>query len=326
MEGTLRAVRITEHGGPEVLRVGESPIPAVGTGQLLVRLEAAGVNFIDVYQRMGLYKVPLPYGMGLEGAGVVEAVGAGVSEFAPGARVAWMAAPGSYATHAMVPAEKAVAVPAGIDGRSGAAAMLQGITAHYLSHSTYALVPGDTCLVHAGAGGVGLLLTQMAKLLGARVLTTVSTDEKAALSREAGADEVIFYGREDFAQAVRRLTGGAGVQVVYDSVGKDTFDKSLDSLAPRGMLVLYGQSSGPVAPFDLQILNAKGSLFVTRPTAFHYTASREELLSRARDVFGWISEKRLKVRIGATFPLEEAAEAHRQLEGRKTTGKVLLLP
>jgi NADPH:quinone reductase len=322
----MRAVRIREYGGPEVLQVEESTIPSVASGQLLVRLEAAGINFIDVYQRKGLYKVPLPYGMGLEGAGIVEGVGAGVSEFAPGARVAWMGTPGSYATHAIVPADKAVAVPEGIDGRAGAAAMLQGITAHYLSHSTYGLVRGDTCLVHAGAGGVGLLLTQVAKLLGARVLTTVSTDEKAALSREAGADEVIFYGREDFAQAVRRLTGGAGVQVVYDSVGKDTFDKSLDCLAPRGMLVLYGQSSGPVAPLDLQVLNAKGSLFVTRPTAFHYTASREELLSRARDVFGWMADKRLKVRIGATFPLDHAAEAHRQLEARKTTGKVLLLP
>jgi NADPH2:quinone reductase len=322
----MHAIRISQHGGPEALRYEESPTPAPAAGQLLVRLEAAGVNFIDVYHRTGLYKVPLPYGMGLEGSGIVEAVGAGVFEFSPGARVAWMGVPGSYATHALVPADRAVSVPEGLDRQVGAAAMLQGITAHYLSHSTYGLAPGDTCLVHAGAGGVGLLLIQIAKHLGARVFATVSTDEKAGLARGAGADAVILYGREDFAEAVRRLTGGAGVEVVYDSVGKATFEKSLDCLAPRGLLVLFGQSSGPVAPFDLQVLNAKGSLFVTRPTAAHYTASREELLSRTRDIFGWIAEGRLKLRIGATFPLRDAAEAHRQLEARKTTGKVLLLP
>jgi NADPH2:quinone reductase len=320
----MRAIRISQHGGPEVLRLEELPTPTPGPGQLLVRLEAAGVNFIDVYQRTGQYKVPLPYVMGLEGAGVVEAAGS-AGEFAPGARVAWTGVPGSYATHALVPADRAVPLPQGVDAQAGAAAMLQGITAHYLSHSTYPLQAGHTCLVHAAAGGVGLLLTQMAKRRGARVLATVSTDEKARLAREAGADEVILYTREDVAQAVRRLTGGAGVQVVYDSVGKDTFEKSLDCLVPRGMLVLFGQSSGAVPPFDPQALSAKGSLFLTRPTAAHYTATRAELISRTTDIFGAIAAGTLKLRIGATFPLAETAEAHRQLEARKTTGKVLLL-
>ncbi len=320
----MQAIRISQHGGPEVLRLEELPTPTPGPGQLLVRLEAAGVNFIDVYQRAGQYKVPLPYGMGIEGAGVVEAAGDG-SEFATGARVAWTGVPGSYATHALVPADRAVSLPPGVDARAGAAAMLQGITAHYLSHSTYPLVAGNTCVVHAAAGGVGLLLTQMAKRRGARVLATVSTEEKARLAREAGADEVILYTREDVAQAVRRLTGGAGVQVVYDSVGKDTFEKSLDCLAPRGMLALYGQSSGPVPPFDPQVLNTKGSLFLTRPTVVHYTATRAELLSRTAEIFGAIAAGALKLRIGATFPLAETAEAHRQLEARKTTGKVLLI-
>jgi len=322
----MRAIRITEHGGPEVLRFEELPTPSPGPGQILVRLEAAGVNFIDVYQRSGHYKVPLPYGMGLEGAGLVEAVGSGVTEFATGMRVAWMNVAGSYASHALVPAERAVPLPPDVDARTGAAAMLQGVTAHYLSHSTYAVEAGDTCLVYAAAGGVGLLLTQMAKLRGARVLATVSTDEKAKLAREAGADEVIVSSRDDITTAVRRLTNGAGVQVVYDSVGKDTFEKSLDSLAPRGLFALYGQSSGAVAPFDPQVLSAKGSLFLTRPTAAHYTATRDELLSRTREIFGLIETGALRLRIGATFPLSQAAEAHRQLQARKTTGKVLLLP
>jgi NADPH2:quinone reductase len=321
----MKAIRVARHGGPEAMRLEELPDPSPAAGEVLVRVEAAGVNFIDVYQRSGQYKVPLPYGMGLEGAGVVAAVGAGVSEPAAGVRVAWTNVPGSYATHAVVPAARVVPLPAGIDGRSGAAAMLQGLTAHYLSHATFPLKAGDTCLVHAGAGGVGLLLTQLARLRGARVLATVSTEEKAALAREAGADAAILYTREPFAPAVRRLTNGAGVQVVYDSVGRDTFDASLDCLAPRGMLVLFGQSSGAVPPVDLQVLNAKGSLFVTRPTLAHYVSSRDDLLSRARDVFTWIASGQLRLRIGATFPLAEAAEAHRALEGRRTTGKVLLV-
>jgi NADPH2:quinone reductase len=249
-----------------------------------------------------------------------------VNGFSAGARVAWTHVPGSYATHALVPADKAVPLPDGITSQQGAAAMLQGMTAHYLAHSTFPLRRGDACVVHAGAGGVGLLLTQMAKRAGARVFTTVSTDDKAKLSREAGADEVIRYTQEDFEEAVRRLTGGTGVRVVYDSVGRDTFEKSLGCLAPRGMLVLYGQSSGAVPPFDAQVLSAKGSLFLTRPTLAHYTASREELLSRAKDVFAWIADGSLKIRIGATFPLAEAARAHEELQGRRTTGKVLLLP
>jgi len=322
----MKATRIAQHGGPEVLRLEDLPTPVPGPGQILVRLEAIGVNFIDVYHRTGLYKVPLPYGLGLEGAGIVEGVGAGVSEPKEGARVAWASVPGSYATHAVVPAERAVPVPEPVDGRSAAALMLQGLTAHYLSHSTFPLTESSTCLVHAAAGGVGLLLTQVAKRRGARVLATVSTEEKASLAREAGADEVILYTREDFAAAARRLTAGAGVDVVYDSVGKETFLGSLDSLSPRGLLVLFGQSSGAVPPVDLQVLSAKGSLYATRPTLFHYTASPEELRSRTRELFAWLQDGSLKLRIGATFPLADAAEAHRQLEARRTTGKVLLLP
>jgi NADPH:quinone reductase len=322
----MKAVRITQYGGPEVMRLEELPTPAPQAGQVLVRVEAAGVNYIDTYQRSGQYKVPLPYTMGLEGAGVVEAIGDGVTGIREGARVAWTNVPGSYATHAVVPADKVVPLPDGITAQQGAATMLQGMTAHYLARSTYPLKRGDTCLVHAGAGGVGLLLTQMARHAGARVLTTVSTEEKARLSQEAGADEVIRYTSADFREAARRLTGGAGVQVVYDSVGRDTFEKSLDSLAARGMLVLYGQSSGAVPPFDAQMLAAKGSLFFTRPTLGHYIATREELLARANEVFAWIADGSLKMRIGATFPLAEAPRAHAELQARRTTGKVLLLP
>jgi NADPH2:quinone reductase len=322
----MHAIRITETGGPEVMRLEELPTPQPQTGQLLVRVEAAGVNYIDTYQRSGQYKVPLPYTMGVEGAGVVEATGPGVTGFPKGARVAWTNVPGAYASHALVPADKAVSLPAGITSQQGAAAMLQGMTAHYLAHSTFPLRRDDACLVHAGAGGVGLLLTQMAKHAGARVFTTVSTDEKARLSREAGADEVIRYTQGDFKDAVQLLTGGKGVRVVYDSVGRDTFEKSLDCLAPRGMLVLFGQSSGAVAPFDAQVLAAKGSLFLTRPTLAHYVATRDELLSRAKDIFAWIADGSLKIRIGATFPLADAAAAHAELQGRRTTGKVLLLP
>jgi len=322
----MKAIRITETGGPEVMRLEELPAPDPQAGQLLVRVEAAGVNYIDTYQRSGQYKVPLPYTMGLEGAGVVEAAGPGVTGIEKGARVAWTNVPASYATHALVAADKAVPLPPGITSQQGAAAMLQGMTAHYLAHSTFPLRKGDACLVHAGAGGVGLLLTQMARRIGARVFTTVSTDEKARLSNEAGADEVVLYTKEDFKDAVRRSTDGKGVRVVYDSVGRDTFEKSLDCLAPRGMLVLFGQSSGAVPPFDAQVLSAKGSLFMTRPTLAHYTATRDELLSRAKDVFAWIADGSLKIRIGATFPLAEAAKAHEELQGRRTTGKVLLLP
>jgi NADPH2:quinone reductase len=322
----MKAIRITEVGGPEVMRLEEVPTPMPQAGQLLVRVEAVGVNYIDTYQRSGQYKVTLPYTMGLEGAGVVEAKGEGVTGVEKGARVAWTNVPGSYATDAIVPADKVVPLPAGITSQQGAAAMLQGMTAHYLATSTFPLRRGDACLVHAGAGGVGLLLTQMAKRIGARVFTTVSTEEKARLSKEAGADETIRYTSEDFREAVRRLTSGAGVRVVYDSVGRDTFEKSLDCLVPRGMLVLFGQSSGAVPPFDAQVLSAKGSLFMTRPTLAHYTATRDELLSRARDVFSWIADGSLKLRIGATFPLADAAKAHAELQGRRTTGKVLLQP
>jgi NADPH2:quinone reductase len=308
------------------MRLEELPTPEPQAGQLLARVEAAGVNYIDIYQRSGQYKVPLPYAMGLEGAGVVEAAGPGVSGMAKGTRVAWTNVPGAYATHGLVPADKAVPLPDGINPQQGAAAMLQGMTAHYLAHSTFPLRRGDPCLIHAGAGGVGLLLTQMARKIGARVFTTVSTEEKAQLSKEAGADEVIRYTQEDFKDAVRRLTDGRGMRVVYDSVGRDTFEKSLECLAPRGMLVLFGQSSGAVPPFDAQVLSAKGSLFLTRPTLGHYTATREELLSRAKDVFAWIADGSLKIRIGATFPLGDAARAHAELQGRRTTGKVLLLP
>ncbi len=322
----MRAIRVHEFGGPEAMRLEELPSPKPGEGQALVRIEASGLNFIDVYQRTGLYKNPLPYGLGLEGAGVVEAVGSGVATVRAGDRVAWTGVPGSYATHNVIPADRLVALPAGVDARSGAAAMLQGMTAHYLAHSTYPLKAGDACLVHAAAGGVGLLLCQMARRAGARVIGTVSTEDKAKLAREAGAHDVILYSREDFEAEVIRLTGGKKLQVVYDAVGRDTFEKGLNCLAPRGYMVLYGAASGPVAPLDPQVLNAKGSLFLTRPSLFNYIATRDDLVRRAGEVLAWIQKGELKLRIGATFPLAEAAQAHRDLEGRRTTGKVLLLP
>ena len=322
----MRAIRVHGYGGPEVLTWEEQATPSPEAGQALVRLEAVGVNYIDIYHRTGLYKNPLPFTLGLEGAGVVEGVGAGVSEVRVGERVAYQGVQGSYATHALVPAARLVALPAGLDARTGAAAMLQGMTAHYLVHDTYPLKPGETALLHAAAGGVGLLLIQMAKRLGARVYGTVSTPEKARLAKEAGADEVIQYTTQDFETEVKRLTGGRGVQVVYDSVGKTTFEKSLNVLAPRGTLVLFGQASGPVPPVDLGILAGKGSLYVTRPTLGHYVATREELLRRAGDVLGWVQAGELTLRIEHTFPLARAAEAHRALEGRRTTGKVLLIP
>ena len=322
----MKAIRVHAFGGPEMLRLEEVAAPVPGPGQALVSVEAAGVNYIDTYHRTGAYKVPLPLAIGQEGAGVVTALGPGVSTVRIGDRVAWTGIFGSYAEAVAVPADRLVPLPPGVTTRQGAAAMLQGMTAHYLACSTFPLKPGDTCLVHAGAGGVGLLLTQIAKLRGARVITTVSTEDKAALSRAAGADVVVRYTTENFEAVVRDVTGGRGADVVYDSVGRDTFVKSLDCLAPRGMLVLYGQSSGAVGPFDPQILSAKGSLFLTRPTLVTYIASRSELDARASDVLGWIAAGRLRLRTEFEFPLADAAAAHRALEGRQTTGKVLLIP
>lgn len=319
----MRAIRVHEPGGPEALRLEEVPPPEPGPGQARVRLEYSGVNFIDVYHRTGLYKLPLPFTPGSEGAGVVDAVGEGVDEVRVGDRVAYAGQPGSYAEQAVVSASRLVPVPEGVDLELAAAVMLQGMTAHYLSHSTYPLGEGDVALVHAAAGGVGLLLVQLAKKRGARVIGTTSTEEKAALAREAGADEVILYTKEDFTEAVRRLTDGRGVDVVYDSVGKTTFDGSLASLRPRGMLVTFGQSSGPVPPFDLLRLS-RGSLFLTRAVLGDYTATRDELLGRARDLFDLIAKGELSVRIDRVLPLEEAAEAHRLVEGRKTAGKLVL--
>jgi NADPH2:quinone reductase len=322
----MKAIRVHAPGGPEAMRLEELARPEPKAGEALVRIETAGVNFIDVYMRTGQYKAALPITLGQEAAGTVEAIGPGVSEVAPGDRVAYCSVPGAYAEYASVPVGRLVALPDGVTARQGAAAMLQGMTAHYLTHGTYPLKRGETCLVHAAAGGVGLFLCQIAKKRGARVIGTVSTEEKAARARKAGADEVILYTRTDFLMEVRRLTGGRGVQVVYESVGKTTFDKSLDCLASRGFLVLFGQSSGPVPPVDPQILNQKGSLYLTRPTLVHYIASREELLERAGAVLGWIAEGSLEVTIDRELPLEEAREAHRLLESRQTSGKLLLLP
>lgn len=323
----MKAIRVHQLGGPEVLKLEAIPDPQPGPGEAVVRVEAAGVNFIDVYHRTGLYKVAsLPFTLGQEGAGTVESVGTGVEEVAAGDRVAWTIVQGAYAEKALVPVAKLVPLPKGVSARQGAAAMLQGMTAHYLACSTYPLKAGDTCLVHAAAGGVGLLLCQIARLRGARVLGTTSSEEKAALAREAGADEVILYTEKDFAVEVKRLTGGKGVEVIYDSVGKTTFEKGLDCLVPRGMMVTFGQSSGKIPPFDPAILNVKGSLFLTRPSLGHYIATREELLARAGDVLGWIRDGKLQLRTEHDFPLAEAADAQRALEGRKTTGKVLLIP
>ena len=322
----MKAVRVHSPGGPDALRYEDVERPAPGPGQVLVTIEAAGVNFIDIYQRTGLYKVPLPFTLGQEAAGTVAAVGPGVAEPKVGDRVAYTNVLGAYAEYAVVPADRVVALPDGVSTKQGAAAMLQGMTAHYLATSTYALKAGDVCLVHAAAGGVGLLLCQIAKLRGARVLGTVSTGEKAALARGAGADAVILYTEQDFETEAKRLTNGAGLRVIYDSVGKTTFEKGLTCLAPRGMMVLYGQSSGPVGPFDPQVLSQKGSLFLTRPTLAHYILTRAELVARAGEVLGWITSGKLKLRIERELPLAQAAEAHRLLEGRKTTGKVLLIP
>jgi NADPH2:quinone reductase len=320
----MQAIRLHQPGAADEMRVEQVPVPQPGPGQALVRLEAAGVNFIDVYKRTGLYTVPLPATLGEEGAGTVVAVGEGKAEVSVGDRVAWAGHMGAYAEYAVVPAAKLVPLPDGVSPRLGAAVMLQGMTAHYLAASTRPLDEGDVCVVHAAAGGVGLLLTQIAKRRGAVVIGTAGSDEKAELARAAGADEVIVYTRQDFAGEVKRLTDGRGVQVIYDSVGQTTFLAGLDVLAPRGMMVLFGQSSGPVPPVDPQLLNQKGSLFLTRPTLGHYVATRDELLWRAGELFGWMAAGELDVRVGAEFALADAAEAHRALEGRRTTGKVLL--
>ena len=322
----MHAIRVYQVGGPEVLRYESVERPSPGRGQALVRVQAAGINFIEVYQRTGRYKVALPFTPGSEAGGEVVEIGDGVSEVKVGDQVASQNLAGSYAEYALAAAERLVRLPAGVTPRAGAAVMLQGMTAHYLATSTYPLRSGDTCVVHAAAGGVGLLLTQIAKLRGARVIATVSSEEKAALAREAGADAVIRYTDQDFEAEVRRLTDDRGVEVVYDSVGQATFAKSLNCLSVRGMIVAFGQSSGPVPPVDPLLLSQKGSLFLTRPTLVHYSALREELLQRASDLFEWLAAGQLRLRVAFEFPLKDTAEAHRALEARKTTGKVLLVP
>jgi len=322
----MKAVRVHAPGGPEALKFEDVPEPTPKAGEAIVKVDAAGLNYIDVYQRSGLYKLDMPLTLGLEAGGTVTAVGQGVTEVKVGDKVAYTGVPGAYAQYAAVPAARLVVLPQGVTTKQGAAAMLQGMTAHYLACTTYPLKKGDTCLVHAAAGGVGLLLCQIAKMRGAHVIGTVSTDEKAKLAREAGADETILYTKQDFEAEAKRITGGKGLQVVYDSVGKTTFDKGFNILAPRGMMILFGQSSGPVAPFDAGILGAKGSLFLTRPSLNAYMATREELQQRAGELLGWIRDGKLKLRMEFEFPLKDVAEAHRALESRKTTGKVLLIP
>jgi NADPH:quinone reductase len=322
----MKAIRVHDIGGPDNLRYEEAPLPDLGPEDVLVKLEASGVNFIDVYHRTGLYKLPLPFVSGMEGAGVVQDVGERVIEWRAGERVAWAMSGGSYAEFAVVPAAKLVRIPDGVDTRTAAALMLQGMTAHYLTRSTFPLKAGDTALVHAAAGGVGLLLIQLAKSVGAKVIGTVSTQEKAELARHAGADEIILYTEQDFEAESRRITNGRGVDVVYDSVGATTFQKSLASLRPRGMLALFGQSSGSVPPFDPAILAQKGSLYITRPSLAHYVLTREELVWRADELMTAVAEKRLNVRVAHSYPLADAAQAHRDLEARKTTGKLILIP
>ncbi|MBV9504786.1 MAG: quinone oxidoreductase [Acidobacteriia bacterium] len=322
----MKAIRVKQPGGPEAMELMEVPQPKPGPKEALVRVAAAGVNFIDIYFRLGRYKADLPIALGNEGAGTVDAVGAEVTGVAAGDRVAWAMFRGSYAEYVVIPSAQLVKIPAHVDFQTAAAAMLQGTTAHYLTHSTYPLKAGNTCLVHAAAGGAGGLIVQMAKLRGARVLGTVSTQEKARIAREAGADETILYTEQDFETEVKRLTDGRGVEVVYDSVGQTTFDKSLNCLKPRGLMALFGQSAGPVPPFDPNILNGKGSLFLTRPSLAHYLLTREELEWRAGDVLRWIETGQLKLRIDRTYSLAKAADAHRDLESRRTAGKLLLLP
>jgi len=322
----MKAIRVHAPGTADVMKFEDVPEPQPKAGEAVVKVDAAGLNYIDVYQRSGLYKLDMPLTLGLEAGGTVTAVGPGVAEVKVGDKVAYTGVPAAYAQYAAVPAARLVVLPQGVSTKQGAAIMLQGMTAHYLACSTYPLKKGDACLVHAAAGGVGLILCQIARLRGARVIGTVSTEEKAKLAREAGADETIFYTKQDFAAEVKRITGGKGLQVVYDSVGKDTWEGSLNCLAPRGLIALYGQSSGPIGQIDPQILNTKGSLFLTRPSLNAYIATREELQQRAADLFGWVRDGKLKLRMEFEFPLKDAAEAHRALEGRKTTGKVLLIP
>lgn len=322
----MKAIQVKQVGTAEAMELVELPVPEPKANEAVVKLTASGVNFIDVYFREGRYKAPLPFVLGQEGAGIVSAVGADVQSLKKGDRVAWSALLGSYAEYAAVPADRLVPIPAGVTDQQAAAAMLQGMTAHYLSHDSFHLKAGDTALVHAAAGGVGLLLTQMAHNIGARVIATVSTDEKAKLAREAGADEIIFYTQQDFDVETKRLTGGKGVDVVYDSVGKTTFEKGLNILRPRGMMVLFGGSSGAVSPLDPIILTQKGSLFLTRPSLNNYITTREELLARSGAVLAMIAAGKLKLRIEHIYPLADAQRAHRELEGRKTTGKLLLIP
>lgn len=322
----MKAIVVHEAGGPEVLSSEDVPDPSPGPAELLVGVSAAGLNFIDTYQRSGLYPMTFPFTPGLDGAGTVMEIGSDVTDFGVGDRVAWSGTLGSYAERHVVPEVSAVPIPDEVDTRIAAAVLLQGLTAHYLAIDTYPLQSGDTCVIHAGAGGVGLLLTQIAKMRGARVITTTGTREKAELSRAAGADDVVVYTDTDFKDAVEDLVGEKAVDVVYDGVGRATFDQSIDLLRPRGMMVTYGNSSGPVPPIAPLILSQKGSLFLTRPTMAHYLRTREELLSRTGDLFDWITDGQLDVRIGAEFPLADAADAHRALESRSTTGKVLIVP
>jgi NADPH:quinone reductase len=322
----MKAIRVHAPGAADAMKFEDVPEPQPKAGEAVVKVDAAGLNYIDVYQRSGLYKLEMPLTLGLEAGGTVTATGPGVTEVKVGDKVAYTGVPGAYAQYAAVPAARLVVLPQGVSTKQGAAIMLQGITAHYLACSTYPLKKGDACLVHAAAGGVGLILCQIARLRGAKVIGTVSTEEKAKLAREAGADETILYTKQDFAAEVKRITGGKGLQVVYDSVGKDTWEGSLNCLAPRGLIALYGQSSGPIGQIDPQILNTKGSLFLTRPSLNVYIATREELQQRAADLFGWVRDGKLKLRMEFEFPLKDAAEAHRALEGRKTTGKVLSIP
>jgi NADPH:quinone reductase len=322
----MKAIRVHQPGGAEALRLDEVSEPEPGPGEALVKLDAIGLNFIEVYQRTGQYPAAWPLIPGTEAAGTVATIGSGVTAVKVGDRVAGVNFRGSYAEKALSAADRLVVLPGSVDARSAAAAMLQGMTAHYLAASTFPLAPGNLCLIHAAAGGVGLLLCQIARARGARIIGTVSTPEKAALARDAGAQEVVLYSQANFVEETRRLSGGQGVHVVYDSVGKSTFEGSLDCLRPRGMLVLFGQSSGPVPAFDPQLLNRKGSLYLTRPTLGNYIATRDELVARSGDLFRWLGEGSLRVRIDRTYPLAEAAKAHAALEGRQTTGKVLLLP
>jgi len=322
----MKAVRVKEYGGPEVMSYEDVDMPELGDTDILVKVEASGINYIDTYQRSGLYQIPLPATLGLEAAGTVQEVGSGVTRFSTGDRVAYTSVPGAYADYAAVPQDKLVGIPEGVSFNQGAAAMLQGCTAHYLCKSTYPVKAGDRCLIHAAAGGVGLLLIQMVKNAGAFVIGTCSTEEKADLARAAGADEVILYTEQDFEAEVKRITDGAGVNVAYDSVGKATFEKSIDCLAPLGYMVLYGNASGPVTEFNPATLGPKGSLFLTRPTLFAYTADRQSLEWRTGDIFQWIDDSSLSLRLEHFFPLADVQDAHRALEGRQTTGKVILTP